>query len=105
MRRTRLLCAIGVSLWSAVVIGNQSAPCSSGPGLSMKGERCRQLRGDLHLCAEAGAKALADCFVVGGLGEQFGPSLSREARPLHGAMLRASAKTSSAANVSTSPRS
>jgi hypothetical protein len=26
MRRTRLLCAIGVSLWSAVVIGNQSAP-------------------------------------------------------------------------------
>ena len=26
MRRTRLLCAIGVSLWSAVVIGNQSTP-------------------------------------------------------------------------------
>jgi len=26
MRRTRLLCAIAVSLWSAVVVGNQSAP-------------------------------------------------------------------------------
>ncbi|HEU5256279.1 MAG TPA: hypothetical protein VFU28_09825 [Vicinamibacterales bacterium] len=26
MRRTRFLCAIGVSLWSVVVIGNQSAP-------------------------------------------------------------------------------
>ena len=26
MRRTRLLCAIGVSLWSAVVAGNQAAP-------------------------------------------------------------------------------
>jgi hypothetical protein len=29
MRRTRLLCAIGVSLWSAVVIGSQVAP--TGP--------------------------------------------------------------------------
>ena len=26
MRRTRLLCAIGVSLWAAVVAGNQTAP-------------------------------------------------------------------------------
>ena len=26
MRRTRLLCAIGVSLWAAVVAGNQAAP-------------------------------------------------------------------------------
>ena len=26
MRRTRLLCAIGLSLWSAVVAGNQGAP-------------------------------------------------------------------------------
>ena len=26
MRRTRLLCSIGVSLWSAVVAGNQAAP-------------------------------------------------------------------------------
>jgi len=26
MRRTRLLCAIGVSVWSAVVAGNQAAP-------------------------------------------------------------------------------
>jgi hypothetical protein len=26
MRRTRLLCAIGVSLWSAVAAGNQAAP-------------------------------------------------------------------------------
>ena len=26
MRRTRLFCAIGVSLWSAVMIGNQAAP-------------------------------------------------------------------------------
>jgi hypothetical protein len=32
MRRTRLLCAIGVSVWAAVVIGNQSEPSAVLPG-------------------------------------------------------------------------
>ena len=42
MRRTRLLCAIGVSLWSAVVTGSQAAaPEVLSPGLRahMEGER------------------------------------------------------------------
>ena len=85
-------------------VDNEPAPCTSGRRLSMKWEGRGQLCGDLHLRAEAGAKALADGFVVGGLGQQFGPSFSRETRSIHGAMRRASAKTSSAAKVSTSPR-
>jgi hypothetical protein len=32
MRRTRLLCAIGVSLWSAVVTGRQAAPAAALSG-------------------------------------------------------------------------
>jgi hypothetical protein len=32
MRRTRLLCAIGVSLWSAVVAGSQAAPSAALSG-------------------------------------------------------------------------
>ena len=32
MRRTRLLCAIGVSLWSAVVAGSQAAPSTALSG-------------------------------------------------------------------------
>ena len=32
MRRTRLLCAIGVSLWSAVVAGSQAAPTGALSG-------------------------------------------------------------------------
>jgi hypothetical protein len=42
MRRTRLLCAIGVSLWSAVVGGNQAAPSaalSEALRAHVKGER------------------------------------------------------------------
>ena len=42
MRRTRLLCAIGVSLWSAVVAGSQAAPpivLSPGLRAHVKDER------------------------------------------------------------------
>ena len=32
MRRTRILCAIGVGFWSAVVVGSQAAPAVGLPG-------------------------------------------------------------------------
>ena len=46
---------------------NQPAPSSSGRMLSMKRESRSQPCGDLDFCAEAGAEAFVDGFVVGGL--------------------------------------
>ena len=85
-------------------VGNESAPRSSWRRLPVKRKGCGQLCGHLYFSAEAGAKTLANGFVVGGLGQQLGSRFSREAGLPHGAMRRASANTSSAAKVSTSPR-
>ena len=54
--------------------------------------------------SKASAKALTDCFVVSRLRKQLNSCFCCESGKSHGAIRRASANTSSAANVSTSPR-
>jgi hypothetical protein len=84
---------------------NQAAPCTSHCGLAMQRKSCGSLRCRLHLSTEAIAETLVHCRVVRDLREQFRSSLLREPRSAHCVRRRASANTSSAAKVSTSPRS
>jgi len=86
-------------------IGDQAATSSTGSRLAVERKCCSKLSRSLNLCTKAGAKARANGLVVRGLCEQLCPRLSCEACTPHGAMRRASAKTSSAAKVWTSPRS
>ena len=79
--------------------------CCSGGRLPMIWKRGSSLRRTFDLGSEFRPEALSKGFVVRGLDEQFAPRLLCEACLLHGAIRRASSNTSSAAKVSTSPRS
>ena len=70
----------------------------------MERKHCRALGCGLGFCAEASAETLLNRFVVRRVTKKFGPGVLGEACLIQGAMRLASAKTSSAAKVSTSPR-
>jgi len=76
---------------------NETSSGSGRPRLSVQRKRGSELRSLFDLRAETRPKALAQSFVVRRLSEKLGASFSSEPGLLHGALRRASAKTSSAA--------
>jgi len=77
--------------------GEQPPPSHSADRRTGFRRNCRLLGRRLHLGAQAGTQPSATILVVCDFGEQLSASKFGEARSLHGAMRRASAKTSSAA--------
>lgn len=78
-------------------ICNQPATSFRGSWLSMQWKRRSQLCCHFNFRAKARAETTTNRFVIGGLRQQLRPRFSSEAGAPHGAIRRASAKTSSAA--------
>ena len=78
---------------------NKTSSSSGRPRLSVQRKRRGELRSLFNLRTETSSKAVVQSFVIRRLREKLGTSFPSEPGLLHGAIRRASAKTSSAGST------